>query len=54
MFNNFIGLNFVYKYVFYIILDFIYWREVVVRGGGGFVYFSLVNSFFIRFCIGIR
>lgn len=36
MSNNPIGLNFVYKYVFHTTLDFIYWRELVVRGGGWF------------------
>lgn len=54
MSNNPIGLNFVYKYVFHTTLDFIYWRELVVRGGGGFVHLSLANSFPIRLCTGTR
>lgn len=54
MSNNPIGLNFVYKYVFHTTLDFIYWRELVVRGVGGFVHLSLANSFPIRLCTGTR
>lgn len=54
MSNNPIGLNFVYKYVFHTTLDLIYWRELVVRGGGGFVHLSLANSFPIRLCTGTR
>lgn len=54
MSNNPIGLNSVYKYVFHTTLDFIYWRELVVGGGGGFVHLSLANSFPIRLCTGTR